>query len=363
MEFWPRLREPVTHITGSESRDKPNHAAPGNALLSSTSSKQRELPSPVAPTLKALIRHIVVGGLWHPVKRRAEHELISELAQGRYSSFPFISPDTFRALCDVVIEGTEVIRRPSMAIRTLIFFDLSEIEGTESSFDDTSSLKLLARELDDSNEPPVVIMSHGDLVPSRDLLSEIARRAAMVFSINLTEETDRIRAIPLGLENMSRNINGRLGDYFQHQGDPERSPRTRDVFTAFEPDNNPTVRGPLVEILRESRFGWNSRRMLPDRYREAVKESLFVLSPPGRGLDCHRTWEAIYLGAVPVVLEGSLPATLSRTLPIHVVPDYREFLELNHDAMLEVYRDEKGKTPVRAFAPYWIAEIMNAAHA
>lgn len=352
----------MTHITGCESRGTPNHAAPRDALLSSTSSEQRELPSPVAPTLKALIRHVVVGGLWHPVKRRAEQELISELTQGRYSSFPFISPDTFRALCDVVIEGTEVIRRPSMATRTLIFFDLSEIEGTESSFDDTASLKLLSRELDDSNEPPVVIMSHGDLVPSRDLLSEIARRAAMVFSINLTEETDRIRAIPLGLENMSRNINGRLRDYFQHQGDPERSPRTRDVFTAFEPDNNPSVRGPLVEILRHSRFGWNSRRMLPDRYREAVKESLFVLSPPGRGLDCHRTWEAIYLGAVPVVLEGSLPEGLLVNLPIHSVTSYEAFLDLPHRDMVELFHEVRSINASKAYMPFWVETVLANAH-
>ena len=245
-----------------------------------------------------------------------------------------------------------------MAARTLIFFDLSEIEGTESSFDDTASLKLLARELDDSNEPPVVIMSHGDLVPSRDLLSEIARRAAMVFSINLTEENDRIRAIPLGLENMSRNVNGRLRDYFHHQGDSESSPRTRDVFTAFEPDNNPSVRGPLVEILRESRFGWNSRRMPPNRYREAVKESLFVLSPPGRGLDCHRTWEAIYLGAVPIVLEGSLPRGLLENLPVHTVSGYESFLNLPHRDMVEIFHEVRSIDASKAYMPFWVETVM-----
>lgn len=28
---------------------------------------------------------------------------------------------------------------------------------------------------------------------------------------------------------------------------------------------------------------------------------MFVASPAGNGLDCHRTWEAIYLGVVPIV--------------------------------------------------------------
>ena len=38
-------------------------------------------------------------------------------------------------------------------------------------------------------------------------------------------------------------------------------------------------------------------------------QSVAVLSLPGHGLDCHRTWEALYFGAVPIVLDvgfGSL---------------------------------------------------------
>lgn len=312
----------------------------------------------MVPTVEALIRHVVVGGLWYPVKRRAERELIAELARGRYSSFPFISSDTFRALCDVVIENNGLQRRLPIAARSLIYFDLSEITGTERGFEDTPSLRLLLGELDHSPEPPVVIMSHGDLVPSWDLLSEVARRAKMVFSINLTEETNRIRGIPLGLENMSRNNNGRLTDFFQNQYVHESNARTREVFTAFEPENNLSARAPLVELLRESRFGWNSRRMHPKKYREAVKESMFVLSPPGRGLDCHRTWEAIYLGAVPVVLDGSLPKGLLEDLPVYSVPSYEAFLSLNPREMVELFKEVRSIKASKAYMPFWVKTVL-----
>jgi len=316
----------------------------------------------VAPTVQALFRHIVVGGLWHPVKRRAEQELIAELTQGRYSSFPFISPDTFRALCDVVIENNQVTRRSQMAARSVIFFDLAEIEGTETQFDDAPSLVLLNTELQASPEPPVVIMSHGDLLPSLSLLAEIANRSATLFSINLVDESEKMRAIPLGLENFSRNINGRLKDYFGHLDGPSEIPRTRDVFTAFETENNPSVRGPLVELLRSSRFGWSPRRMGPEQYRQAVSESLFVLSPPGRGLDCHRTWEAIYLGAVPVVLEGTLPLGLLHDLPIHPVSSYEHFLNLTHSKMLEIFHEVRAVSARKAYVPFWVEAVMASAN-
>ena len=316
----------------------------------------------MAPSVQALFRHIVVGGLWHPVKRRAEQELISELTQGRYPSFPFISPDTFRALCDVVIENNQVTRRSQMAARSVIFFDLSEMEGTETHFDEAPSLTLLNTELQALSEPPVVIMSHGDLLPSPSLLTEIADRSARLFAINAVEETEKIRAIPLGLENLSRNINGRLNDYFGSLDSPSVTARTRDVFTAFEPENNPSVRGPLVELLRDSRFGWSRRRMSPEQYREAVSESMFVLSPPGRGLDCHRTWEAIYLGAVPVVLEGSLPPGLLHDLPIHAVSSYEHFLNLSHSDMAGLFHEVRAVGAKKAYMPFWVDAVMASAH-
>ena len=296
------------------------------------------------------------------MKRRAEQELISELMQGRYPSFPFISPDTFRALCDVVIENNQVTRRSPMAARSLIFFDLAEIEGTETHFEDAPSLTLLNAELEALSEPPVVIMSHGDLLPSPSLLTEIADRCARLFSINVFDETEKIRAIPLGLENFSRNINGRLKDYFGSLDSPAETPRTRDVFAAFEPENNPSVRGPLVELLRGSRFGWSPRRMGPEQYRQAVSESMFVLSPPGRGLDCHRTWEAIYLGAVPVVLEGTLAKSIITGLPILAVESYEQLLSKGHEEMAGLYAQVRVASTRRAFAPYWIEEIGKAAN-
>lgn len=36
-------------------------------------------------------------------------------------------------------------------------------------------------------------------------------------------------------------------------------------------------------------------------YWETISKSVFVISPPGNGIDCHRIWESLYLRCVPVV--------------------------------------------------------------
>ena len=316
----------------------------------------------MATSAKALFRHLVIGGLWRPVKARAEQELILELAQGRYSSFPFVSPDTFRAMCDVVIEDGRVKRRSRLASRSVIFFSLAEIEGTEIGFDDTPSLRLLEEELHAFADPPVVIMSDGDLLPSMTLISEIANRSTKVFSVNVVEETEKIVAIPLGLENFYRNRNGRLKDYLLQLDSLSPGSRTREVFAAFEPENNRSIREPLVGLVSRSSHGWNPRRIGPELYRRTVRDSLFVISPPGRGLDCHRTWEAIYLGAVPVVLDGALAPSLIEALPIHSVSNYDDFLNLSPPQMVKLFHEVREISSSKAYMPHWVNEVMHSAH-
>lgn len=50
-------------------------------------------------------------------------------------------------------------------------------------------------------------------------------------------------------------------------------------------------------------------------------EFFFTISPRGRGMDCHRTWEAILLGSVPLIPDLPINA-LFQTLPVVVVRDW-----------------------------------------
>ena len=49
----------------------------------------------------------------------------------------------------------------------------------------------------------------------------------------------------------------------------------------------------------------------------------FTLSPFGNGLDCHRTWEALLLGTIPIVMRSSLDP-LFEDLPVVIVDQWSE---------------------------------------
>jgi hypothetical protein len=54
---------------------------------------------------------------------------------------------------------------------------------------------------------------------------------------------------------------------------------------------------------------------------------MFVISPEGIGMDCHRTWEALLLGCVPVVKKNN--HNLFQNLPVWEVNDWSEFNAAN----------------------------------
>jgi len=59
-------------------------------------------------------------------------------------------------------------------------------------------------------------------------------------------------------------------------------------------------------------------------------EYAFVVSPPGEGLDCHRTWEALCLGCIPIMISTPLD-TMFDGLPVLIVKSWshvtRELLD------------------------------------
>ncbi|QWD97854.1 hypothetical protein C2740_05675 [Polynucleobacter sp. MG-5-Ahmo-C2] len=50
---------------------------------------------------------------------------------------------------------------------------------------------------------------------------------------------------------------------------------------------------------------------------------MFVISPEGAGIDCHRTWEAMLLGCIPIV-KRSVFAEIFSDLPVILIEDWSE---------------------------------------
>lgn len=84
----------------------------------------------------------------------------------------------------------------------------------------------------------------------------------------------------------------------------------------------------------------------------------FVLSPHGNGLDCHRTWEALVLGCIPIVKKSAIDV-LYDELPALIVNDWNE---INVELLTNTIENFKNKNfnYERLTMKYWMEKIKNS---
>jgi hypothetical protein len=64
-----------------------------------------------------------------------------------------------------------------------------------------------------------------------------------------------------------------------------------------------------------------------ENYLINLKKHKFVVSPPGNGIDCHRNWEAIYLGCIPIVLNSHFARNVLEDFSVFISSDLKNLNE------------------------------------
>jgi len=86
-------------------------------------------------------------------------------------------------------------------------------------------------------------------------------------------------------------------------------------------------------------------------------EYAFVASPHGNGLDCHRTWEALCLGCIPIVKTSGLDP-LFEDLPVWIVNSWSDVTEENMKCKINEFRERTFRYE-RLEASYWRDRIYS----
>ena len=87
----------------------------------------------------------------------------------------------------------------------------------------------------------------------------------------------------------------------------------------------------------------------------------FVLSPRGGGYDCHRTWEALALGCIPIV-KSSRMDPLFEDLPVLIVSEWSDITaELLHQTMCDFTARRDTFRMEKLTMAYWRGRIKSSA--
>lgn len=180
------------------------------------------------------------------------------------------------------------------------------------------------------NNKFVLITHYGDL--EAGLNHKILNHPLLIkwYGQNMSIISDKTEGIPIGLENKywGRTNLEVINNYSKNSKD-------KLLYLNFSLNSNPN-RCKIMDVLLKSGFTKNNK--LPwCEYIKDLSNYKFCISPKGNGVDCHRTWECLYLGVIPIV-EKSKHVSNFNDLPILFIDDYNC---ISIEYLNQVYEDFK----------------------
>lgn len=126
------------------------------------------------------------------------------------------------------------------------------------------------------------------------------------------------------------------------------------LYLNFDEKNHPE-RVSLKKKFYDRNYVLNGARKNFMDYLKEMSECKFVLSPRGVGLDCYRTWEAIFVGTIPIV-KSSMLNSLYKNLPILIIDDW---MTINEEYLNKKYHEinKKKYNLEKLYIKYWIEKI------
>lgn len=171
--------------------------------------------------------------------------------------------------------------------------------------------------------PYVLISSNSDHPsPGPHFLHLNDTNLAAWFGQNGDAQHPKFHPLPIGFPNREWE-HGNLATLMDKAMD-SNSKKSHLLYVNLGVGSNPE-RQSIIDHLRDWQIEdgiYFGKRGSHEQYLSDLKESLFVLSPPGNGIDCHRTWEAILMGSVPVVVSSFAFGALAESSPVLVIDDF-----------------------------------------
>lgn len=150
------------------------------------------------------------------------------------------------------------------------------------------------------------------------------------FSQNVDIDHPRIKSLPIGLENSQWFKDLQKENKIANIGVVEKRFLS---IAKFNPHTYPD-RKKILKYYQDTNWclteatinGYNF-----DSYLSELSQSITCISPRGNGIDTHRTWEALYVGTIPII-EDCINIRFYKDLPIIIVDD---FLKLTPELIID----------------------------
>ncbi|MFI3257204.1 MAG: hypothetical protein R3Y36_02775 [Spirochaetales bacterium] len=275
---------------------------------------------------------------------------VNILLKRRPSSVPFLSGDTYRNFAHVIYDETHRC-------------SVQDIHENDIVFVSSWLLEEFAQNILTALQCPIILLTHqGDVnITHSAFYQKIANDKNIIswFAQNCTLEHNKVIPLPIGLEDAHRHNAGCLSD-FKTLTKKHISHKIPKVVVAFTMGTNPDTRFDCYRTFWKNPISIEFPGSLTCRqYRKRLQRHMFVASPEGNGLDCHRMWEAVYLGVVPIVKRNYMTEYFaSLNLPIWIIDSWEEVTQFSQEELAERYINITAQSnTTAAYFAYWKEKI------
>jgi hypothetical protein len=265
----------------------------------------------------------------------------------------YITGNAFRNCADYNIEGTTCSFNPeTVAAGSIIYIEVDYVD-------------YFFNHVFPRIQHPIILISHNGDMPAPGAYksylddSRIIRWFGQNCDIPLHP---KFHPIPIGLANAkwkhgNTHIFDTALDSLSASKDLKQAPK---LYVNISPHTNP-VRKKLYHSLKKQSFVTLAPRKELAPYLTEMAQHRYTLSPFGNGLDCHRTWEALLVGSIPVVKTSTLDP-LYEGLPVIILQYWNE---ISPASLEKKYNEMRAKTYAleKLFMDYWSSLIQNCKQA
>lgn len=144
------------------------------------------------------------------------------------------------------------------------------------------------------------------------------------FAQNVDVTHPKLKSIPIGIAN-EKWAHGNTEILLKIIN--ENNNKDNLIYSNFNIHTNIKERSHCLNEISKRGIKTTSNKNFEDYLRDLSK-SFFVISPNGNGVDCHKTWEALYLKTIPIVTK-SLNTEFYKDYPILIIDNWSNFDTFN----------------------------------
>lgn len=266
-------------------------------------------------------------------------------ATERSSSAPYISGDSFRFAADYVYD--ELDRK----------LDPNNVKEGSLLFVKTDFLADFFQNIHPQIPSNYILLTHNSDLPIPGKYSAFLEDPKIIAWIGQNVENyshPKLHPIPIGIANRCWE-HGNTDVLDKMKKIASATERKILLYMNFKSATYPEERAPLYRQFKNKKFCTVGKQKKFTNYLNDLSISKFVLCPRGNGLDTHRTWEALLMGAIPIVRSSTLDP-LYDELPVLIV---REWNEVTPELLKKKWRELSSmkSNSAKLSIDYWLTAI------